>query len=264
MKQRVITAVFGGILFIIITILGGWWLSLLLVVLAAIAYHELLRMAKIPFWSLASLLGVFFLFTLLFSSFHASGIISFWPAFTLGHLFVLFIVLFLILTVVSKNRLTVAELSLFLIAVFYFGLGFAQFGYLRHTEGLPFIFFILLIIWATDSAAYIVGKSIGKVKLWPSISPHKTLEGTLGGIGAALIVGWLFQLITKHFDYWSQALGISVLISLAGQIGDLIESGIKRYYGVKDSGNLLPGHGGVLDRFDALIFVCVLFFLWSF
>lgn len=264
MKQRVITALVGGSLFIIITILGGWWLSLLLVVLAALAYHELLRMAKIPLWSMASLLGGFFLFTLLFSSFHASGIIPFWPAITLGQLFVLFIVLFLILTVISKNRFTVAELSLFLIAVFYFGLGFAQFGYLRHTEGLPFIFFILLIIWSTDSAAYLVGKKMGKVKLWPSISPKKTVEGTLGGVGAAIIVGWLFQLATNHFEYWSQALGISVLISLAGQVGDLIESGIKRYYGVKDSGTLLPGHGGILDRFDALIFVCVLFFLWSF
>jgi phosphatidate cytidylyltransferase len=148
------------------------------------------------------------------------------------------------------------------VAVFYFGLGFAQFGYIRQTEGLTFIFFILIIIWTTDSAAYLIGKSLGRKKLWPSISPHKTVEGTLGGLCAALMAGLIFQTVTSYFDQMTLAMGNALWISLAGQLGDLIESGIKRYYGVKDSGKLLPGHGGVLDRFDALVFVCVLIFLW--
>lgn len=260
MRQRVITAIIGGSIFVLITIAGGWLLSLLLVVLSAIAYHELLRMAKIPLKSLSSTVGALFLIVLLLTSLPASDHISAWIPLSLDTLMVLFIILFLILTVLTKNRLSLAEISLFFIAVFYVGLGFAQFGTIRETEGLTFIFFILLTIWITDSGAYIIGKSRGKTKLWPSISPKKTVEGMLGGLAAALVASLVFQGITGYFAHLGHALFNACWVSLAGQLGDLIESGIKRYYGVKDSGTLLPGHGGILDRFDALIFVCVLFF----
>ena len=121
-------------------------------------------------------------------------------------------------------------------------------------NGLPLFFFVLFNIWATDSGAYFIGRALGKRKLWPEISPKKTVEGAIGGIASALVLTVIFQLIHPLFSF-SEALLAAIVIAVFGQMGDLVESALKRHYGVKDSGNILPGHGGILDRFDSLIFV---------
>ena len=113
---------------------------------------------------------------------------------------------------------------------------------------------IILLIWASDVGAYLVGSLIGKHKLFERISPGKTWEGTIGAfilnIGCAFIIAHLFQeLALKHW------IVISVLVSVFGTIGDLVESMFKRQAGIKDSGKIMPGHGGILDRFDSLLFV---------
>lgn len=112
---------------------------------------------------------------------------------------------------------------------------------------------ILIVIWANDTFAYLIGKQIGKTKLFERISPNKTWEGSIGGAFVALIIAVLvnpifFEELGK-IDWFFVGL-ISIIF---GAIGDLLESMYKRYYGVKDSGNVIPGHGGVLDRFDALM-----------
>jgi len=119
------------------------------------------------------------------------------------------------------------------------------------------VMFGMLIVWITDSGAYIVGRAIGKHKLAPKISPNKTWEGSIGGsVVAVLVVPTLFSLFGWLPNYnLFELLGIAILLSIAGQFGDLIESGFKRHYGVKDSGNILPGHGGILDRFDSMLIV---------
>jgi len=110
----------------------------------------------------------------------------------------------------------------------------------------------LAVPWMADSGAYFVGKFLGKHKLCPSVSPKKTIEGSIGGILTTCLVLYLLNAYCGLLPNYSVFI-IGVVISIVGQIGDLIESLIKRFCGVKDSGNILPGHGGILDRFDSIM-----------
>jgi phosphatidate cytidylyltransferase len=119
------------------------------------------------------------------------------------------------------------------------------------------IFLLFAIIWGGDAVAYFIGRTIGHTPLWPRISPKKTVEGALGGLVgsvlAALVVRFVFLPVVPTVGIGPVVL-IAVLVALAGQIGDLAESALKRGVQVKDSGTLLPGHGGMLDRLDSLLF----------
>ena len=110
-----------------------------------------------------------------------------------------------------------------------------------------------IIIWTSDSAAYFVGKNLGKHKLMPSISPGKTKEGFLGAGIIVIIISYIIYSFAGIFNMQGWAL-IGLIIWLIGSFGDLVESKIKRRAGIKDSSNILPGHGGFLDRFDSFIF----------
>ena len=127
---------------------------------------------------------------------------------------------------------------------------------------------LFLIIWTNDTFAYIVGKSIGKHKLFERISPKKTIEGFLGGILFAILSGYLISkfYIRPNPQFSSQSIliwvSIAAIVGVFGTIGDLVESKFKRIAGVKDSGNIMPGHGGVLDRLDSVIFVAPIIFLF--
>ena len=127
---------------------------------------------------------------------------------------------------------------------------------------------IFIIIWTNDTFAYIVGKSIGKNKLLERISPKKTIEGFIGGVAFAIIAGLLiskyFVQPTENFTNKSALIWMTtaLLIGVFGTIGDLIESKFKRIAGVKDSGKIMPGHGGILDRLDSVIFVAPFIYLF--
>jgi len=120
---------------------------------------------------------------------------------------------------------------------------------------------IFIIIWTNDTFAYLVGKSIGKTKLYEKISPKKTLEGFFGGLAFAVVAGILISLYyTKQSLYiW---ISLALITSIFGTLGDLIESKFKRIAGVKDSGKIMPGHGGILDRLDSIIFASPFIFLF--
>ncbi|MCG9793358.1 phosphatidate cytidylyltransferase [Flavobacterium algicola] len=123
---------------------------------------------------------------------------------------------------------------------------------------------IFILIWTNDSFAYIVGKSIGKHKLFERISPKKTIEGFLGGVFFAIIASYIIavyyiQIAESKIFIW---LVIAIIVGVFGTIGDLIESKFKRIAEVKDSGKIMPGHGGVLDRLDSVIFVAPIIFLF--
>jgi len=120
--------------------------------------------------------------------------------------------------------------------------------------GRKWIFLVLLIVMAADTGAYFIGSLIGRTKLYPAISPNKSWEGSLGGIagsllGAILAKIWFFNELASV-----DVVLVGVLLSVVGQLGDLFESLLKRSFGVKDSGTLIPGHGGLLDRLDSLLF----------
>lgn len=120
---------------------------------------------------------------------------------------------------------------------------------------------IFILIWTNDTFAYIVGKSIGKTKLFESISPKKTIEGFVGGALFAIFAGILISMyyVPMSFFYW---ITIAIIVSVFGTIGDLVESKFKRIAGVKDSGTIMPGHGGILDRLDSVIFVAPFIYLF--
>lgn len=122
----------------------------------------------------------------------------------------------------------------------------------KASTGPVLVLFALAIVWAGDTAAYFVGKSIGRIKMAPALSPGKTWEGAVGNVVGSLIVGYCFAL-WQHGSIGAW-LTTAVLANIAGQVGDLVESSYKRGAGAKDSGALLPGHGGMLDRIDSLIF----------
>ena len=127
----------------------------------------------------------------------------------------------------------------------------------------PFhVLFALVVIWTSDTSAYFIGRMWGRRKLSPRISPNKTWEGTIASLAAALLVG----LVTARYfwgDGYVEPMLLAAALNIAGQFGDLAESALKRSAGVKDSSNLIPGHGGVLDRIDALLFAApVLWYYW--
>ncbi|TVP93795.1 MAG: phosphatidate cytidylyltransferase [Roseinatronobacter sp.] len=135
----------------------------------------------------------------------------------------------------------------YLALILFAGLGLIA---LRDSFGWVWVLWLVLLVIGSDVAGYFAGRLLGGPKLWPRVSPKKTWSGTVAGWVLAVVIGFAFM----------SALGagiglvlISVLVAMAGQAGDIAESAIKRYAGVKDSSNLIPGHGGVMDRFDAMI-----------
>lgn len=153
------------------------------------------------------------------------------------------------------------------VAVAFFGLWYIGGGFFYLPElrsagnGMGHLLVAVLTTWAVDVAAFFVGTILGRHKLAPTLSPGKTVEGALGGLAAGLVVaavgGHFFGMLPVA------SLGMGLAVGVAAQLGDLVESSLKRAAGAKDSGSFLPGHGGLLDRFDSLLFVLpVVYWYW--
>lgn len=145
------------------------------------------------------------------------------------------------------------------VGVPYLFLPMISFVWLRELEiggvnGIATIVWILLVVWGSDTGGYVAGKSFGGPKLAPAISPQKTWSGFLGGLALAMVGGLVMGLYVGEGSILV-LIGLSALLSVVSQIGDLVESAVKRHFGVKDFSSLIPGHGGVFDRFDGLLFV---------
>lgn len=261
MKQRILTGVTAGSAFILLLVLGGYWFAGLILLLAVIGYDEFVRMINVkqyPFTRLAGLIGLL-------------GLTIPWENGTIvsnlspvAFVWLLMLVLMAV-TVVSKNKVTIDQIALTFIGVFYLGLGFHAIIETRLLEpgGLYWTLLIILCIWATDSGAYFTGMAFGKHLLWPAISPKKTVEGAAGGLLLSVAVAIGFALYRPDALALPQAVLIGIAIAVIGQLGDLIQSAYKRVKGIKDTGNILPGHGGVLDRVDSwLIVFPFLHLLW--
>ena len=141
----------------------------------------------------------------------------------------------------------------FVIGFFWFAPALFALGWLRYVYGASPVFWAVSIVVASDVAAYFCGRTFGKRKIFPLISPGKTWEGFLGGLTAAGVVGVVLGIVLGG-DWAAGCVLVALLTSIAGVIGDLTESYVKRCAGVKDSGQILPGHGGVLDRLDSHLF----------
>lgn len=255
MKQRIITGILAGILFLGVAIIGGMAFTILAVIMAIVGLSEFLRMKKIAPYSFPGVIGfilvIFIVPSVPFATIPASD---------------MFLVAFLILlvyTVLSNNGFHFDKAAFVILSALYVTFGF-HYLIVARADGTAVLFFILFILWSTDSGAYFTGRAIGKRKLWPLISPKKTIEGTVGGIIVALVIAMLFQLLFPVYESMAVALIAALVISVFGQLGDLVESAFKRHYGVKDSGSILPGHGGILDRCDSWLFVLPILHLLHF
>lgn len=252
MKQRIVTGVVAGLLFITLLILGGYWYAGLIVVLSIIGYREYIQMngfAKYRFSSLIGLVALLLLtipWEMLDISLPMNSTAIIWMA--------MFVLLFL--TVASKNTITIDQVSVILLGAIYIGLGFYYMIATRTPDhGLFWTILVFVCIWGTDSGAYFVGSKLGKHPLWPQISPKKSIEGAVGGIVISMVVALGFAWYAPELLSVGTALALGFVIAIVGQVGDLIQSAYKRVKGIKDTGTLLPGHGGVLDRMDSWLIV---------
>ncbi|PIC65603.1 phosphatidate cytidylyltransferase [Sporosarcina sp. P13] len=253
MKQRIITAIVALALFIPLIVIGGMPFTIAIFAIATIGLYELLRMRNMSIFTVGGFFSWCILLVILLPAQWTEQVENSLRLEKLELLYVL-VLLLLVYTVVVKNRLTFEDIAFSAMSALYVGIGFY---YLIETRffGLEYIGYALLIIWSTDSGAYFVGRKLGKRKLWPEISPNKTIEGFIGGIISAVVITLVYNIFYPIADTYVTFIIITVIASVVGQMGDLVESALKRYYNVKDSGTLLPGHGGIMDRFDSLLFV---------
>jgi phosphatidate cytidylyltransferase len=177
------------------------------------------------------------------------------PDCLLGSLFFSFFVLVLQSLAGGKDlRARFEGLQIRFFGLFYVSFTLSHFVLLRNLEDWkPWIFFVLIVTYVGDVAAFFSGSRWGKRKLSPLLSPKKTVEGAVGGLFASVLAGLACKLVFFSGLTALQALWVAAVLSVSGQFGDLVESLIKRCYGTKDSGRMLPGHGGILDRIDSIL-----------
>lgn len=168
----------------------------------------------------------------------------------------IFVQLILIKDLFTEKRIPLFISKRFLIATFYLSSAFVFLVLIAKYDSVynPFILLgAFILVWVNDTFAFLVGKNFGKQKLFEKISPKKTVEGFIGGLFFSSVASYFIATFTEtlSFNYW---LALAIIISVFGTLGDLIESKFKRQAGVKDSGVIMPGHGGLLDRLDSIIF----------
>ncbi|CAM3358586.1 phosphatidate cytidylyltransferase [Marinicrinis lubricantis] len=252
MKQRLITGVLAAIVFLFLLYFGGAGYTILILALALIGLFEFVRLNRIAPFGVPALIGYAAVAWLTIPWEHYEGV-----QFYGEQMIWISMLVFFAVTVTSKNRINVEQAALLFLGVVYVGTGF---HYMLSTrlipeDGLFWTLLIFISIWVSDIGAYFTGRAIGKHLLWPAISPKKTVEGAVGGLILSIAAALLFSLYSPERLDFIEALWIGLAASVIGQLGDFIQSAYKRARGVKDSGTLLPGHGGVLDRCDSWIIV---------
>jgi phosphatidate cytidylyltransferase len=247
--SRILVAAVGLPLVLGMLWLGGWWLFALVAVAALVAVHEFVTTAR-PLRPLAPAVYAGVLLALFGA--RAGGV-----TWLLGGFLATFVLAFVFHAVSSTRAPTTAAIGSTILGSAWIGIGLAFILVLRemHAEGRLIAFTVLLTVFAADTVAYLAGRFAGRHKLAPRLSPKKTWEGLLAGAAAGIFVSFIALYDTRHHYLTSwQAVVLGVVVVVAAVIGDLFESALKRDLEVKDTGTLLGGHGGVLDRIDALLF----------
>lgn len=255
MMERLISAIVALAIFIPIFIIGGSIYNIAILVLSVLALKEFLSIKQtkkeLPTF-------ITFISYVLLTLFVLTNITNKDILFSIDYRIIsgLFLV-FTIPTVLYHDRSLYSIVDAFYLigGIFFLGISFSLMILVRNV-GLSTIIYLFLITIMTDTYAYLIGKLIGKHKLLESISPNKTWEGTLGGTIMGTFIGTCYYLtvIDQTLPLYVLIL-MTLFLSIIGQFGDLFFSAIKRYYGKKDFSNIMPGHGGILDRLDSIIFV---------
>jgi phosphatidate cytidylyltransferase len=252
LASRLLVGAIGLPLVLGLVWLGGWWLFCLAAVVGLVALHEYYAMTR-PLRPIviAGYLGL--LLTLLAAQ--AGGF-----AWVAGGLFTTFALAFLLKGVAETRQSATVAVGGTMLGVAWIGLGLVYILALRnlHAHGQLAAFTVLLAVFGGDTLAFFVGRLVGRHKLAPTISPGKTWEGFVAGTIATVFVTFVALYDTRdEFLSIGQALLLGLAIAAAAPLGDLFESLLKRDMGVKDSGRLLAGHGGMLDRIDAQLFAAI-------
>lgn len=216
--------------FLPVVVYGKLPLLIMAYLLAIVALKEVLNMKNIKLYSLPGIISVTALCLIMSPEKSKLVALDYQVPFL-----ILMSLIMLSYTVMSKNRFNFVDAAFCMLAVAYIGIGFMYF-YETRNNGLIYILFALLIVWVTDTGAYIFGRLFGKNKLWPEISPNKTIEGFVGGILSSTIIAIIFSI---NYDMPLSILPLILvtwLFSMFGQLGDLVESALKRHFDVKDSG----------------------------
>lgn len=182
--------------------------------------------------------------------------------------FGIFVIIFIACTfiVFLHHRYNINDIAMTFFGIFYVVFLFAFLILTRYlVNGEYFIWLIFIGAWVTDTFAYFTGKALGKKKLLPAISPKKTVEGSIGGVMGCVALTTIYGILTsKYVNYMPlyHYIIIGILSGIVSQIGDLSASAIKRHTGIKDYGSLVPGHGGILDRFDSILFIAPMVYFY--
>lgn len=246
LKERIISAVIGVPIIIAILYTGGvYWIAFfaLLGIAGLYEFNRIISQEFKPVW----ILNILLLLIIMFSSFDLLIV----PA------LVLFLLLLVIYLVIMFPKITIVDIALSLFPALYIGFSL-NFAILlnNHPHAFLIMLLIFLFTWSSDVGGYVFGRFWGRHKLAPELSPNKTWEGAIGGILLSIFTAFIFFTIFKNGEqniFFILLLGI--LSSSAAQLGDLFMSGVKRRFTIKDTGSLIPGHGGVLDRFDSFLLV---------
>ncbi len=258
-RQRIISAVFLVALLVAATWGGNLWFTLFVAVFALLGVLEFYRMVAHPKGTPLIYLGLGFTLLFVLSPHYAKD-----PR--LMPLLITSAVFFPLVWLVFRPKKEKAFVSWvwMLAGMFYVGWMLSYFVALRNMDnGMQWVFLALLPIFASDSSAFLVGRALGKHPLAQDISPGKTWEGAIAGLLGAIIACLILNIVLQDLNLgYQRAILLGFLISLFAQLGDLVESLLKRNMGVKDSGKLIPGHGGILDRLDSIVFVGVLVYYY--
>jgi len=196
--------------------------------------------------------------------------VTLWALWQGGWVFILMVTAAALQMIREWDGLTAKDSKAFkILGVFYVAVPAASLVWLRQLHvanhpaaGAEVVLYVLFVVWATDIGAYFAGRRIGGKKLAPRISPNKTWAGLIGGMVSASIVGGICAVFTPYPPSWVAGMDLGILLAVISQVGDLFESWLKRRIGAKDSSTLIPGHGGLLDRVDGLVFALPVFALF--
>lgn len=263
LKTRTITGLSFGAVMIFSTYYSTFSCSVLFMIIAALCLWELSTHILVHDSSAAFNLYRKLSFVVLGMSLPFSGflyyVFSLQSAIYIIALFPFISFLLFIIELFGKSAKPFSNLAAIFLGLVYIGLPFSILLWIcnaAYPDGHHLVLAMLFMVWASDVFAYLLGSQIGKNKMFPRISPNKTWEGTFSGVAGAILVGYLCSLMFVTLDLrFIDWFVLACICTTFGILGDLVESMLKRSLGIKDSGNILPGHGGMLDRFDAFIFV---------
>ena len=259
MFTRIMTSVIGIPLVIAIIVIGNPWLQYAIMGVSLIGMYEIYHVLKNRHKPMVLLGYTSVMIHYLCFDFVMTYYYIYITIITMAALTIL---------VIQYPKYSITDVALTLFPILYVSLLFSFIILLRDVrDGHFWVWLIAISAWGCDTFAYFTGKTIGKHKLAPQLSPKKTIEGSIGGIIGAGVMGYLYTVIFARFDTLIIRLEIVwvviavILGALISQVGDLAASAIKRYFDQKDYGYILPGHGGILDRFDSFLFVAPVIYI---